>query len=369
MLASSYPRFPGDSSGTFVSSLARAVAGLGHTVSVVAPWDPLAGEGPDGPVSVTRFRYSPFDRIQPMGYGKALEDDQRLRMAAWACALPYFISAAVSIRRQEWDVLHVHWMLPNGPIGTLAGIPMVLTLHGSDVFLARGSRLLRPLAQWTLRRASAVVGCSPEMPCTQVIPWGGDPDRFGRGNPCVWRERLGIRPGRQVVLGLGRLVEKKGFTHLVEAFASVRNAVLVIGGEGPQTAALTKPWVRFAGPVLWREVPDLMAMADVVVVPSVRDRSGNQDGLPAVALEAMAAGKPVVASRLGGLPLVVEDGKTGLLVAPGDVPALAEAIQRLLDAPEVADAMGRAGRERVERELNWDIVARRYVEVYEAALA
>lgn len=369
MLASSYPRFPGDGSGSFVSCLARAVAGLGHTVSVVAPWDPLAVDGPDGPVSVARFRYSPFDRMQPMGYGKALEDDRQLRLGAWACALPYFVSALACVRGRDLDVLHVHWALPNGPIGALAGIPMVLTLHGSDVFLAGQSRLLRPLAQWTLGRASAVVGCSPEMPCTRVIPWGGDPDRFAGGNPRVWRKRLGIESGQQVVLGLGRLVEKKGFTYLAEAFSHVRNAVLVIAGEGPQKAALTKPWVRFAGPVPWRDVPDLMAMADVVVVPSVRDRSGNQDGLPTVALEAMAAGKPVIASRLGGLPLVVEDGRTGLLVAPGDIPALAEAIQRLLDAPQVAEAMGRAGGERVERELNWENVARRYVEVYEAALA
>jgi glycosyltransferase involved in cell wall biosynthesis len=171
------------------------------------------------------------------------------------------------------------------------------------------------------------------------------------------------------VLGLGRLVEKKGFQHLVRAFADVRNAALVIAGGGPQKAALTKPWVRLAGAVPWGDVPDLMAMADVVVVPSIRDRSGNQDGMPTVALEAMAAGKPVIASRLGGLPLVVEDGKTGLLVAPGDAPALREAIQGLLDAPDVAAAMGRAGRERVERELNWENVARQYVKVYETALA
>jgi glycosyltransferase involved in cell wall biosynthesis len=207
------------------------------------------------------------------------------------------------------------------------------------------------------------------MPCTQIIPWGADPDRFRHGDACAWRERLRIAPGQRVVLGLGRLVEKKGFAYLVEAFAQVRDGVLVIAGDGPQRTALAKPWVRLAGPVSWREVPDLMAMADIVVVPSVRDRSGNQDGMPTVALEAMAAGKPVVASRLGGLPLVVEDGKTGLLVPPGDAHALAEAIQGLLDAPEVAAAMGGAGREQVERELNWENVARRYVEVYQAVLA
>lgn len=368
MLASSYPRFPGDSSGTFVSSLARAVASLGHTVEVVAPWDPLAKDGPDGPVSVTRFRYSPFRWMQPMGYGKALQDDRRLRLSAWVCALPYFVSAAVCLGRRSWDVLHVHWLLPNGPVGALTRTPMVLTLHGSDVFLAERSRVVGPLARWTLRRAKAVVSCSPEMGPHQVILGGADPDRFGHGHPCVWRDRLGITRGQPVVLALGRLVEKKGFAYLTEACSQVRDAVLVIAGDGPQRSALTRPGVRFTGAVSWRDVPDLMAVADIVVVPSVRDRSGNQDGLPTVALEAMAAGKPVVASRLGGLPLVVEDGKTGLLVQPGDSDALSEAIQTLLNAPDVAATMGRAGRQRVERELNWTNVARQYIEVYEAAL-
>ena len=399
MVTSSYPRYPGDIAGTFILALAQAITELGHQVSVVAPADPTATHSETGPIPVTRFRYSPVPGIQPMGYGKALENDQRLRFSAYACAPPYLISGVWQLlktaQRFSADVIHAHWVLPNGPVGLLASTiarkPLVTTLHGSDVYLAKRSPVLGWLAGKSLAGSRAVTACSPDLAQdaqvlgaseerTHLIPWGADPRRFGSGDGLRWRERLGIEPWQPVVLGVGRLVEKKGFLHLVEAFHQISKdhpeAMLVLGGEGPARREL-ETWarqlgvaanVRFSGRVPWEEMPDLLAMADVVVAPSIRDASGNQDGLPTVVLEAMAAGKPVVASNVAGLPLVVEHEGTGLLVPPQDVPALAGALHALLSEPERARSYGCAGRRRVETELNWRAIGARYVEVYSQAM-
>lgn len=410
MVASSYPRFPGDIAGTFVQALALALSELGHQVGVVAPADPLAVTLPKDTIPVLRFPYSPLKCLHPMGYGKALEGDQRLRPAAYAFAAPFFLSETLyllrSIRRWDSQVVHVHWVLPNGPAGVLAarlaGRPVVITLHGSDLYLAQRKAPLRWIAARSLGAAQAVTACSPALlegaqelrgapTGLHLIPWGGDADRFSRGNAEIWRERLAIAPGSPVVLGVGRLVAKKGFEYLVRAFQQVLSTansrhdsfpgcsdspVLVLGGDGAQRRELETlayhakvgEQVRFCGRVPWGEMPALLALADVVVVPSVRDSQGNQDGLPTVALEAMAAGKPVVASALGGLPLVVEDGQTGLLVPPGQVEALAEALTSLLQEPAKARALGKAGQARVERELSWRAVARQYADVYREVL-
>ena len=392
MVTSSYPRYPGDIAGTFILALAQALTELGHQVSVVAPADPLATPSESSVIPVTRFRYSPLPGLQPMGYGKALENDQRLRFSAYACAPPYLLSGVWqllrAVQRFSADMIHAHWVLPNGPVGLIASKiahkPLVTTLHGSDVFVAKRSRVLGWLAAKSLAGSRAVTACSPDQvqdalslgasgERTYLIPWGADPRRFGGGDGLRWRERLDIGVGQPVVLGVGRLVEKKGFLHLVDAFHQVSKArpeaVLVLGGEGPARQALetlaqqlgVAAKIRFSGRVSWEEMPDFLAMADVVAAPSIRDASGNQDGLPTVVLEAMAAGKP-------GLPLAVEHEGTGLLVPPQDVSALASALLALLNEPAKARSYGYAGRRRVETELNWSAIAERYVAVYEQAV-
>lgn len=400
MVASSFPRYPGDIAGTFVASLAQALSARGHEIVVLAPWDVGVMRDASSDVTVRWFGYSPLAGIQPMGYGKALENDQRLRWSAVACAPAYLVSGAANllrlIRELRIDVIHAHWLLPSGPVGLLAskmsGRPLVMTLHGSDTYLAKRNRGLRWLGRQCVEGASVVTACSPDLAedalslgarkdSVRVIPWGADPTRFGQGDPSVWRRRLDIPPDLPVIVAVGRMVAKKGFSFLVDAFEKVsaihRNAVLVIGGDGPERDGLIARaaakglagCVRFPGRIPWEAMPDFLAMADLVAVPSVRDSEGNQDGLPTVALEAMAAGKPLVASDLAGLPLVVEHGVTGLLAPSGDAEALAAALIHLLGNPPQRCALGRAARRRVEEALNWDAVAQEYEVVYQEALA
>ncbi len=115
-------------------------------------------------------------------------------------------------------------------------------------------------------------------------------------------------------------------------------------------------------------LPDLYRAADLFVLPAVHDRKGNVDGLPNVILEAMASGLPVVASNISGIPLAIENGRQGLLVAEGHSEDLVESLSLLLADRSRMEAMGVAARHKAETELTWDVVAARYRDAYMAAL-
>ena len=163
------------------------------------------------------------------------------------------------------------------------------------------------------------------------------------------RARLGAPPGATLVLALGRLVEKKGFAYLVDAAARVPGVHVALAGEGDlrtelaaRTATASAP-VRLVGALDRASVAAALAAADIVVVPSVVDRAGNVDGLPNVLLEAMAAGRAVIASRVAGIPDVVTDGVDGILVEEKDVAGLAAALARLAARSRAAAAAGGGG--------------------------
>jgi glycosyltransferase involved in cell wall biosynthesis len=174
------------------------------------------------------------------------------------------------------------------------------------------------------------------------------------------------------------MATKKGFQVLIEILpallAEFPELRVVLAGGGDlldRFREAARPWgerVQLPGPVLRDTLPDLYRAADLFVLPAVHDGKGNVDGLPNVILEAMASGLPVAASGISGIPLAVEDGRTGLLVPERDPGALLGALRRLLADPAAAREMGERGRRKAEAELTWDAVAARYREGYRMAL-
>lgn len=168
------------------------------------------------------------------------------------------------------------------------------------------------------------------------------------------RERFGIRADEVLVTCVARLVERKGHEDLIRAGAGYR---LLFVGDGPMARRLAGRGAILAGPR--RDVPEILAASDIVALPS---RFG--EGCPNAVLEAMAAGKPVVAARSGGTPEVVVDGVTGILHGPEDIPALADAIRTLAADPALRGRMGAAGRERAEKEFGIERLLRSYEALY-----
>jgi glycosyltransferase involved in cell wall biosynthesis len=396
MLTSSYPRFPGDTVGTFLEPIAHGVAGLGHEVHVVLPWHPrLSRPAREGDVHFHPFRYAPIASLNVFGYAAALRADVRLRLAAVAAA-PLALAAAWHAARRvarqvRASVVHAHWVIPFGAVGAALArrYPLVISLHGSDVFIAERHAAIGVIARAAFRRSDWVTACSDDLrdrairvgaPAarSETVPYGVDADRFRPdvGARAHWRARLGIEASQPLVATAGRLVRKKGFEYLIDAMPRIAgrwpNAVLVVGGGGDLEDELRAragacgagDRVIFPGVMTQDEVAGLLAAADVVAVPSVRDDSGNVDGLPNVVMEALASGTPLVATGAGGIAAVVRHGENGMLVAERDPAALAEAIATLLANCAFGQRLGDTARCDVIAHHSWLHVARRFEACY-----
>ncbi|MEZ5319377.1 MAG: glycosyltransferase [Vicinamibacterales bacterium] len=393
MVATSYPRFPGDGVGSFMEPIARGVAARGHEVHLVAPWHPAITRGrvEDG-VHFHFFHYAPFASLNVFGYAAALEADTSLRAAAWAIApvamaAGWFKAWRVATKRRA-TVMHGHWVVPGGVMAAAAarGLPLVISLHGSDVFVAERNGLARRAARWAFARAGHVTACSDDLhrravaigadPArTETVPYGVDTARFAPdpATRAAVRDALGLGDA-PVVFTAGRLVSKKGFEYLIDAAGLLRERVpgvrVLIAGEGDLRDALSARAAAAGAPVTLLggrsqdEVGRLAAAADVIAVPSIRDDAGNVDGLPNFALESLATATPVVATTAGGLPQAIADGVNGRLVAERDAAALAAALGDVLTRPEEARALGAAARARVERDFGWARVAERFEAAY-----
>ena len=339
-VSASFPRHLDDATAPFLLDLVEGQRVHGWEPSVVAVHDAglprrheLVGVG------IRRVRYGP-DRWEVLAYRGGGHGG--LRSPLHALLLPGLVLALAAAVRSEArrlrpEVVHAHWILPGG-LAIVLGLAVVrrhrprtvLTLHGTDVELAAGK--LAPLARWIIGRTDAVLAVSEPLArrAEELLGLAVGTVGVGRIPLPVGLTATPIPPGERRVLTAGRASREKGFDVLLEALArpaaSTVRATLI--AEGPELAALEAQVaatgladrVELRPLVPRRRLFALMAEHHVVVVPS------RTEGLGMVALEALALGRPVVASAVGGLPTVVEDGVDGRLVPSDDPAALAEAV-------------------------------------------
>ena len=214
------------------------------------------------------------------------------------------------------------------------------------------------------------------------MPYGVAVEQFapaGRNRGWV-ATRFGVAEDVPLLVAVGRFVYKKGFHHLIEALPRIRAVFpqtrLILAGYGDLRDSYAElaqrlgvsDMVVMPGQLLRDDVAALLASADVYVVPSVHDESGNVDGLPNALLEGMAAGCAVVASNVAGIPEVLVDGVHGRLVPEGDVVRLADTLGTLLADPQIRAHYGAQARQRITTELTWDAMTRRLVDIYAEVL-
>ena len=265
---------------------------------------------------------------------------------------------ARALRRaaRDVDLVHAHW-LASALVAPVARKPVVLTLHGSGSagrfedlrVLTKAPRLAGAL----LGRAQVVTAVSKQLAAAARVAGARDVRWIPNGVEIP--AEVGAEADPPEVLFVGRLAPEKGIRELATA---ARGLNLIVAGDGPLRSLVPDA----LGFVPHAEVERLLARAAVVVLPS------HREGLPMVLLEAMAHGRAVVATPVGGIPSLVDDGVTGLLVPPGNPKALREAIERLLGDPPLRRRLGGAARERVRELCSWERVTEATLHAYASAL-
>ena len=386
VVTTSYPRSPEDPAGVFVAGLARWLAKRGHQIDVIAAGAPTEDGGHDvvmRDISVARVPTG-AEIFYEEGAPDRLERSwtARLRAPIFTAAL----TARLQVVSRPWDAVISHWLAPSGLAASATRKPHLAIAHSGDVhLLARrgladvcvgallaGGPVAVSFAGAHLRER-LLAACTPPTrraleARAQVCPMGIDLAAFAQLRP----EIPGPVRGRPLIAFVGRLVPIKGVDVLIDAAEKLgRPAQVVIGGGGPERKSLEAyartvcarvPGlsIRFAGEVRGEARDALYAAADVLVVPSLDLPSGRTEGTPTVALEALAAGVPLVAADVGGVRAAVEDAAT--LVPPGDPAALASALNRLLDDPVGTAARVRVGRTMAGRH-DWSTIGRRLEDV------
>ena len=288
---------------------------------------------------------------------------------------------------QRRGVEHVHVHFANRATHTAlfikqwAGIPFSFTAHAQDFMVDHGSdNLLRELC----REAEFVVAVSDfsrdvlRETCPDSVK---KIERVYNGLTMADFPQAAISSdGPLKIITIGRLIEFKGFHHLIEACAKLGEVGIeyecCIIGEGPWREQLEKltsergvsDHVEFAGVQTQEQVKSRLRASDVFVLPCIVDSKGASDILPTVITESMACSLPIVSTQLVGVPEMVDDGETGILVEPGNVDALAEALKRLAGDHDLARSMGKAGREKAKRVFELEITSGQLVEKFEKAI-
>jgi len=267
------------------------------------------------------------------------------------------VERVVDAYRGRCDVLLASWIYPDGcsalHLAAKLGVPCVLKAHGSDVNHIAQRLDVRPIVRAHLPRATAVVAPSKALVAALValgspaahthhVPNGVDRSIFSPRSRHAAREALRLSHDKRLLVFVGRVTREKGIVELLQAHANLKDTALAIIGEGPLRSMVDEAIGRGApilapGPQPHDRVADWMAAADAVVLPSW------SEGTPNVVLEALAMGRPVVATRVGGIPDVMTETRTGYLVPPRDVKALERALREAIERewnPREISALG-----------------------------
>ena len=371
--------FPPDVGGTQTYA-AEVVAGLvdaGHAVTVVCPERPGASATDAGrayrvvriKASYDAFPFKAFTTVRRLLSRNAFDGAYAI---SWSAVVPIWLAAR-----------------------TGRTVPVALAVHGRELLLrpmrtrlaswayntmrrnmVRHARLLLPVSRYT---ASLLTPFNVAQETIHVVNNGTNPDVFSPSDGSRIRRELEIGDV-PFLLSVCRLVGRKGVDTVLKALPAVLSVrpdiVYVVAGEGPEAGDLkslahalgVQDNVRFVGRIPYADLPAFYSAAAMFVLPA-RQAEPDVEGFGIVFLEANACGTPVIGARAGGVPDAIVDGTTGLLVPPDDPEALARAILDLLGNPERAQAMGRAGRQRVEADLNWPAVSRRIGDLLEHHLS
>lgn len=379
--ASTFPRYLNDTEPRFIYDLALELNKY-FDVTVLVPSAPKVKnyEISEG-IKIIRYRYFPIKKLETLCYPGAIVP--RIREKPLRALLVPFLMFALWYHlkkiSKKFDLVDVNWIIPQGIIQPFTSkLPYLITGHGGDV-TSLNQGILKIYKKNALSKATQVVVVSDRLKRflestyhlenVAVISMGCNLKKFNRENRI---NNYFKQDGEKIVLFVGRLAEKKGLAYLIEAMKQV-NAKLIIVGDGPDKESLQnqasclEDKIVFMGSKSHEELPYIYASSDIFCLPSIIARDGDQEGLPTVALEAMASGLPVVGCNTGGISEVVIDNQTGFLVSPKNSEQIAFQINRILDDSELYQRLSEGATEKA-KEYDYEIIGRKYADLLENTL-
>jgi glycosyltransferase involved in cell wall biosynthesis len=294
---------------------------------------------------------------------------------------------------RHYDILHCHWSIA-GLVGIIAAKifkkKIVLMMHGAEVFVLGD----HPILRWILRNVDFLICNSTftEKKTLEVYPVkhhavispGVDIHRYyPENNTCELRKSLNISEADIFILTIGNFIPRKGFEYLIESLniivnqKGIANIILGIGGRGPLRGKYEKmikryslvDYVFFLGFIKDGDMLSYYTLADIFILPSIVDSRGDTEGLGVVLLEANACKTPIIGSRVGGIPDIIQDGFNGLTFEQKNPVDLAAKIIKLADNRKLRSQMGENGRKIIEDKFNWERIAKRTVRIYNSELS
>lgn len=380
VVGSVYPRFNEDSE---VPWLRRSLAGLkeaGNEVQVLAPsYKGLASHEIDG-IKVNRFRYA-TKNLEILTHDEGAPSKMAGKPWMQLLAIPYIISGFFKCNKicREFrpDIIHAHWPFPHGLIVLFAAklfkIPLVLNFHGAELLLIRKHKWVKPVLNFLIGKADAIFANSSFTAKKIKDIRNCDVDLSPYGTTLSGKATGDLHPmqGKFKILFVGRHIERKGLTYLIQAarLLPAEKFEIRIVGQGDLTQALKAeakdiPNVIFTGKLSPEELENEYRTANTFVLPAIVDSKGDTEGLGVVLIEAAEYDLPIVASNVGGIPDVVINGKTGILVPEKNPEALADAFSKLASDTAFAAELNKGAQKHILKNFSWEEILKKQTSIY-----
>ncbi len=389
VITSAYPEYEDDPHGIFVHRLMKEVTKQGHEVHVLAPFTGNKREFQLDGVHIQKFNYFYPKRFQKLAGRSGMIDNVKEGFFVKFQFLTFIIFNVVNScwKLKDMDIIHVQWPIPNG-LGALFlkwiyNVPYIDTVYGEEVYLSKRyhvTNILKFLLHWssniiTISNATYRECLNIELSESKldIIPFGVDTSFYKPVNVVKNKEIFQI-------LSVGYLIERKGFTYLISSIKEVLkehgNIKLNIVGSGPEEQKIKnhitnlnlEEHVEIISNISDEELLKMYNSSDLFVLPSIVDSQGNTEGLGVVLIEAMACKLPVIGSNIGGIPDIVEDGVTGLLVPQKNVSELSKSINKIIENPDISERIAEKGYKMVKSNFSWERIAKDYIDVYKSQL-
>jgi len=392
--ATTFPRWKNDTSPRFVYDLSERLA-FRYSIIVLAPHHKGAAKKENmGKLEVVWFAYFKPESLQRLCYGGGMIPNMQKSLLA-RIQMPFlivseFFSSYRIMKKSQVDMVHAHWILPQGFVGVflkkLFKVPLLVTIHGSDLFPLK-NRLFKKLQHFVVKNSDFITTNSkatknelvkrfPEhSKKIEVIPMGVGVNLF--------RSKRAKKPEKysknRILLFVGRLSDQKGLQYIIDAMPDIikynSKTKLLIIGEGPYEKVLreksrenkVEEYVEFLGSMPLSGIAKYYSFADIFVMPSLSTKTGTE-ALGLTLLEAMASGCAVIGTNVGGIPFVIKNNYNGILVKQKDSLALSGAMIKLLKDRKKSSNLGRNAAEFVKKNYSWRKISKDFIKIYDNLL-